>query len=82
MKNTNFIRKIDENGRFVLPMDIRKKLGIEVGDALKMYIEDDAVIIKKLTNTCVFCDNEDDIITFKDKNICMDCIKKLSISLM
>lgn len=82
MKDTGFIRKVDENGRVVLPKDIRKKMGVEEGNALKMYLDGENLVIKKLSIECIICGGEEDIITFKGKNICTNCIKSLSIAVL
>lgn len=47
MENTTIIRKIDDLGRFVLPIDVRKKLNIMPGDALEMTVNRDNIQIKK-----------------------------------
>lgn len=78
MQDTGFVRKIDENGRVVLPMDIRKKMEISEGDSLKMYWDNDSLIIKKLHDNCIFCGGIENIQDFKEKKVCIKCIKSLS----
>ena len=78
MKATGIIRNVDSVGRLVLPSELRDKFGIkEFGGALEVYVEDDAIILKKYQPTCIFCDGVDDIITFKQRNICKKCINEL-----
>lgn len=50
MKNTTIIRRIDDLGRFVLPIDVRKKLNIMPGDTLEMTVYNDGIQIKKSTS--------------------------------
>ncbi|AQY52145.1 MULTISPECIES: AbrB/MazE/SpoVT family DNA-binding domain-containing protein [Listeria] len=54
MKSTGMVRKIDELGRIVIPVEIRRNLGVAVKDALEIYINEDEIILKKYTasNLC------------------------------
>ena len=47
MKSTGIVRKVDDLGRVVLPIELRRTLGIEVKDALEIFIDDDKIILKK-----------------------------------
>ena len=78
MKSTGIVRSLDGVGRIVLPMEIRKKLGItENNDALEIYTEGDKIILKKYAPDCVFCGSSKDIFSFKGKNICSKCKKEM-----
>lgn len=80
MRATGIVRKFDENGRFVLPMELRKALGLtNRDDALEIFVEDDAIILKKYEPSCVFCQSMDEIITYKNKKICKKCAEKINI---
>ena len=78
MKSTGIVRKVDELGGIVLPSELRKSLGIEVKDSLEIYTSGDSVILKKYLPACVFCGEANDIITFKGKNICKNCLRQVS----
>ena len=77
MKSTGIVRKVDELGRIVLPIEMRRTLDIGEKDALEIYVEDSSVILKKYKPSCVFCDATKDITVFKGKNICPKCLKEL-----
>ena len=77
MKSTGIVRKVDELGRIVLPIEMRRTLDIGEKDALEIYVERSSVILKKYTPSCVFCDATKDITVFKGKNICPKCLKEL-----
>ena len=77
MKSTGIVRKVDELGRIVLPIEMRRTLDIGEKDALEIYVEGSAVILKKYKPSCVFCDATKDITVFKGKNICPKCLKEL-----
>ena len=77
MKSTGIVRKVDELGRIVLPIELRRTLDIGERDALEIYVEGSAVVLKKYRPTCVFCDSARDIQVFKGKNICSKCLREL-----
>ena len=77
MKSTGVVRKIDMLGRIVVPMEVRQTLGINEGDPLEIYTEDNKIILQKYQPSCTFCDNVDDVIYFNGKRICKECLEKL-----
>jgi len=68
---------VDELGRIVLPIELRRTLDIAEKDALEIYVEGSSIILKKYRPNCIFCDSSKDIITFKGKNVCPKCLKEL-----
>ncbi len=77
MKSTGIVRKVDELGRIVLPIELRRTLDIAERDALEIYVDEDLIILKKYMPACLFCGNARDIIDYKGKNICSDCLKAI-----
>ena len=77
MKSTGVVRKVDELGRIVLPIEIRKVLDIKQKDAIEIFTDDDKIILKKYQPACLFCGNADDITYYKGKLICKSCLKEL-----
>lgn len=77
MKATGIVRKIDNLGRLVIPMELRRVLDIEEFTPLEIYTEGGTIILKKYTPDCLFCGEGDDIVNFKGKNICKSCLKDL-----
>ena len=59
MKSTGIVRKVDELGRVVIPIELRRTLGIAEKDALEIYVDDDKIILKKYmpNMTCEVSDN-------------------------
>ncbi|HBP64863.1 MAG TPA: AbrB family transcriptional regulator, partial [Desulfosporosinus sp.] len=57
MKSTGIVRKVDELGRIVLPMELRRTLGIAEKDAMEIYVDQEKIILKKYEPACVFCGN-------------------------
>lgn len=78
MKSTGIVRKVDELGRIVLPIELRRTLDIEVKDALEIYVDGAQIILKKYEPACIFCGNAKDITNFKGKNICHECMAEMS----
>lgn len=78
MKSTGIIRRIDELGRVVLPVELRRSLGIEIKDPLEIYIDSDRIVLKKHEDNCVFCGNTENLKKHLGKLICQDCIRKLN----
>lgn len=74
MKNTGIIRRADELGRIVIPMEIRNRFNIKEKDPMEIYVDSDSVIFKKYEPNCLFCGSTEDLIEFKDKLICNNCI--------
>ena len=77
MKSTGIVRKVDELGRIVLPIEMRRTLDIAEKDALEIYVEGSSVILKKYKPSCIFCDTAMDVSEFKGKNVCPKCLKEL-----
>lgn len=77
MKSTGIVRKVDELGRIVLPIELRRTLDIAEKDALEIYVEDSRVVLKKYRPTCIFCDGAKDLAVYRGKNICPECLKTL-----
>ena len=77
MKSTGIIRKVDELGRIDIPMELRKAMDIKEKDPLEIFTDNGNIVLKKYSNTCVFCGEGEDIIEFGGKHICPACFKKI-----
>ncbi len=77
MKSTGIVRKVDELGRIVLPIELRRTLDINVKDSLEIYVDGSQIILKKYEPACIFCGSAKDIIHFKGKNVCKNCIGEI-----
>ena len=78
MKSTGIVRKVDELGRIVLPIELRRTLDIAVRDELEIYLDDDKVILKKYEPSCIFCSDSRNLVSYQAKNVCMECIRKMN----
>ncbi|NLO49021.1 MAG: AbrB/MazE/SpoVT family DNA-binding domain-containing protein [Clostridiales bacterium] len=81
MKSTGIVRQMDSLGRIVLPVELRRTLDIAEKDSLEIYVDESSIVLKKYQPACIFCDNVRDIVNYKGKNICPECIESLKKSL-
>ncbi|EGC04783.1 MULTISPECIES: AbrB/MazE/SpoVT family DNA-binding domain-containing protein [Ruminococcus] len=77
MKSTGIVRKVDELGRIVLPIELRRSYDLAVKDAIEIYTEDDMIILKKFQRSCVFCGKTENLVDYKGKSICADCATEI-----
>ena len=77
MKSTGIVRKVDELGRVVLPIELRRTFDIAEKDALEIYVDESTIILKKYEPACIFFQNAKDVQQYKGKNICPDCMNEL-----
>lgn len=77
MKATGTVRRMDELGRIVLPIEIRRTLDIAERDEIEITLEDDRIILKKYEQACVFCSSVGNLVNFKGKNVCRSCLESL-----
>jgi transcriptional pleiotropic regulator of transition state genes len=75
MNSIGVVRKVDELGRVVIPVELRRNLGIAQKDPMEIYVDHEKIILKKYEPACIFCGNADDVMQFHGKNICQACSK-------
>ncbi len=78
MKSTGIVRKMDELGRVVIPIEIRNQFNIAEKDPVEIYVDGSSIVIKKYEPNCIFCGNTESLINYNDKLICEECSKKIS----
>jgi transcriptional pleiotropic regulator of transition state genes len=78
MGNCGIARRVDNLGRIVLPMELRKVLDIPENTPMEIYTEGETIILKKYAPDCLFCgENDNHLVNFKGKWICKKCLKDL-----
>ncbi|HHW31030.1 MAG TPA: AbrB/MazE/SpoVT family DNA-binding domain-containing protein [Clostridiaceae bacterium] len=77
MKCTGIVRKVDELGRVVLPIELRRTLEINERDSLEIFVDGSTIILKKYEPACIFCGEAYKITDYKGKNICSSCMQDL-----
>lgn len=77
MKATGIVRKVDQLGRIVLPIELRRTLKIDIRDPLEIFVEGDSILLKKYEPACILCGESGELVEYKGKKICRSCIEKL-----
>ncbi len=78
MKSTGIVRKVDELGRVVIPIELRRTLSIGEKDALEIFTEADTIILKKYEPACIFCGQAKGVKNLMGKNICPECVGSIA----
>lgn len=78
MKSTGIVRRVDELGRIVIPIELRNKLKIAEKDPIEIYVDGSSIILKKYEETCVFCGSTKNVVEYKGKLICTKCAQSIS----
>ena len=78
MKSTGVVRKLDELGRVVLPIDLRRRMDITDRDSMEIFTDGNMIILKKYAPSCSFCSNAGELTVFKGKNICSECLAEFA----
>lgn len=74
MKSTGIVRRIDELGRIVLPIEIRKTLSLSSKDTVEIFVNEDTIILKKYEPSCIFCGSSENTKLFKGRMVCDKCL--------
>ena len=77
MKATGIVRKIDELGRVVLPIELRRTMNLEVRDPVEIFMDGDTIVLRKYEASCVFCGGSHQLTLFRGKQVCSDCLRQL-----
>lgn len=78
MKSTGIVRKVDELGRVVIPIEIRNQFQIAEKDPIEIYVDGSNIILKKYEKSCLFCGGTKKLIEYKGRLICDKCLKQLN----
>ncbi|HHW61935.1 MAG TPA: AbrB/MazE/SpoVT family DNA-binding domain-containing protein [Syntrophomonadaceae bacterium] len=78
LKSTGIVRKVDELGRIVIPIELRRTMDIEEKDALEIYVDEEKIVLKKYQPACILCGNAEDVVYYKGKSLCKVCLLELS----
>ena len=77
MKATGIVRKVDELGRIVLPMELRRTLGIQKEDPVEIFVDENNIILRKYEPACIFCGSATGVSIIRNKNICRVCLDEI-----
>lgn len=74
MSDTGIVRRVDDLGRIVIPMELRRTLGINVKDPMSISVDGERIIVAKHHDSCVLCGSTDDIVRIRDRAMCRGCV--------
>jgi transcriptional pleiotropic regulator of transition state genes len=77
MKARGIVRRIDALGRLVIPKELRRKIEVNDGDEVEILGAEGCIIIKKYAPACAFCGSSEELVDFKDRKLCTDCLREL-----
>jgi transcriptional pleiotropic regulator of transition state genes len=77
MQSIGIVRNLDELGRIVLPVELRRRMNINIKDPLEIFVDGDTIVLRKYQPKCVFCGEVENITSHKGKIICKGCIQGL-----
>ena len=78
MKSLGMARKVDDLGRIVLPVELRRLFGIRSGDELEISVDEGAILLRKIEARCALCEGADALREFRGKQVCQACADDLS----
>lgn len=78
MHDTGIVRRVDDLGRIVIPMELRRTLGIKVKDPLAIFVEGERIILTKHKDACAICGDSDvETVAVKGRPVCNSCISEV-----
>lgn len=77
MKATGTTRPIDNLGRLVLPIELRRMFNLHSGDPVEVFVDDTYIMLKKYEPTCIFCGEAKDVQSFQGKLVCPHCLEEM-----
>ena len=78
MKSTGIVRKLDELGRIVLPIELRRTLNLAEKDAVEIYVEGENIILRKYEPNCAFCGEAKHLVEYRGRQVCQRCAKAIA----
>ncbi|MBT7123248.1 MAG: AbrB/MazE/SpoVT family DNA-binding domain-containing protein [Clostridia bacterium] len=77
MKSTGIVRKVDSLWRIVLPIELRRVMGIDIKDPIEIFVDENHIVLGKYQPACIFCDSVSGVTEFKGAKICGTCMDKV-----
>ncbi len=75
--STGVARKVDDLGRIVLPVELRRVFNIRPGDALQIAVDGGDILLRKVEARCVFCNGDEALGPYRGKQVCAPCADAL-----
>ena len=89
MESIGIIRKVDELGRIVIPIELRRVMGIQTSkekgskdksdsDALEIFADGEEIILRKYNPGCHCCGETNNLKEVLGLKICPKCLKEFA----
>ena len=78
IKSTGIIRRVDELGRVVIPIELRNKFGIIEKDPIEIFVDGSSIILRKYEPNCIFCGSSKNLLEYNEKLVCKKCADKIN----
>jgi transcriptional pleiotropic regulator of transition state genes len=72
-------RRMDQLGRVVIPVELRRSLAIHEGDLLEIAVVDGQLVLRKVAPQCAICGRDGDLIDLREKHLCKRCIEEIAV---
>jgi transcriptional pleiotropic regulator of transition state genes len=76
--STGIVRHIDELGRIVIPIEIRKRLGLAEKDPVEISVKGETIMLAKANTVCLFCGRDEGLAEHRGRSVCRNCIGELA----
>ena len=77
-KATGIVRRVDELGRIVIPIELRRTLGIGEKDSVEIFVDDEQIVLRKYEPACIFTGEVSHVINYKGKNVSLTAIAEMA----
>lgn len=78
MHDTGIVRRVDDLGRIVIPMELRRTLGIKVKDPMAIFVEGERIILEKHKDACALCgETDNEMVDLNERPICSTCVETI-----
>lgn len=72
-------KKVSISGSITIPSSLRRELGIENGERVKVDVSENGdIILKRITGSCILCGGNEGLIKLDNKYICKGCVGKIN----
>lgn len=78
MKAAGYLVRVDELGRIVIPVRLRRSLGFDKGACLELFTQEQTIVLRKYASYCEFCESDEELTEYKGKHICKNCLRELA----
>lgn len=78
MKATGIVRNLDNLGRVTLPIELRRKLHMDIKEPVEIFVDGDKIILKKYEPADIFTGSQEDLIEYQGKMISKETVRRLA----